>query len=375
MGINTSISAKSKEESSIQGQISLATDDYSYKPGDLVKGNVFIQMFESFSTNKLKLKLKVEECTKFNNIESKVTHFQGVTTIVDFRQNLIAPGEYQYPFSFVLPRYLPGSFEYYDRENKAYVTYILEAELPAIKPQNSIKSFLLLIVSQRLEALGIQIRKESTEKLYSFCCIPQGGATLRASLPKENFYAHEFVKILCELDNRDTRLNGKDIKAKLIQNILLKDKTGRSKLIQRVISKVHFKHFYPKRDITRFSLEIPLSDSNNPTRRYVDKCDHIDLLKDKRMVSNLQASTRSELINCTYIVELMAYYDGILIKTLGPGVKVTVAVYIPDVRVKQLDRSEHQWNPKILPEKKLNFSNYPTSEQLGIPQYLVAIKG
>jgi hypothetical protein len=369
-------SNKSKEKPVVQGEISLETDNYSYRPGDIVKGNVFIHMLESFSTDKLVLRLKVEEYTYFNNLANRISHFKNAeTSLVYFRHSLIAPGKYQYPFFFALPKNLPGSFEYYDRDHKAYVTYILEAELPASNPKNSIKNSSLLIVNQPLETLGIRVKKESHEKLYTYCCIPHGSSTLKASLPHENFYANDTIKILCELDNRDSGLNAKDIKAKLIQNILLKDKTGRCKLIQRTISKVHFKYFYPKREVSRFSLEIPMSDADNPTRVFLEKCDHIKLLKDKRLVSNLQASIKSELINCTYILELQVFYNGIFKKSAGPKVKVAIAVYIPDVRAKLVNKIQFQGKSSILPEKSLNFCNYPSPEQIGISENLVTIQG
>ncbi len=354
------------------GEICIATDSPSFKPGDLVRGNVYINMKQSFSTPSLNLNLKVEEFTHFNKSQDHKLHFQGQTIIVKFRQNLIPPGQYQYPFTFTLPLNLPGSFEYYDNENTAYITYILEASLPSLNPQNSIRNSVLLIVNQPLQSLGVCSRKESTAKLASLCCFPQGMSTLKVVLPNENFYNNDSVKVFCELDNRGTSLNGKNIKAKLIQNILLKDNLNRSTLIQRKISKVDFKHFYPAREINNFTLEMPLIDHENPTRRFIEKCDHIFLLKNKDLVASLQASTASQLITCSYILEMEACFDGYLMTSSKPEVKVPIALYIPDVRVNT--SAPREWNPTVLPEMRLDF---PTKEDLGmqgIPQQAVIIQ-
>jgi hypothetical protein len=378
--------ATSSSEKKLQaGGIMIYLDQPSYRPGDVVLGNVYINMAQSFSTSCLELILKVEQYTSFT--EEKFTDFglrkdsetryegykklyHSKAILAKFTQSLISPGQYQYPFSFTLPPNLPGSFEYYDEFNTAYVTYILEARLGTLNSTNEIKNSTLIIVNQPLQSLGVSGFRENTAKLKSWCCFPRGTSTLRVSLPKANFYTNDKVIANCEFDNLKTSLDGKNIKVTLIQNIVLKDNYGRIKQLNRHLSNLNYRNIYPHREVSKFILEIPLMDYDNPTLKYLDKCDHINLLKNSDLVSHLQASIYSDFINCTYTLKMITAYDTHFMTSRTPEVLIPLAIYIPDVRVDIEQYIPRDWNPNVFASTNVDFP-LPTAEELGIQREVV----
>ena len=167
------------------------------------------------------------------------------------------------------------------------------------------------------------------------------------------------------MDNQKTSLNGKNIRLLLIQNIVLKDNYGRVKQLNRTITKLNYRNVYPKRQSTRSVLELPIIDYNNPTLKYLDKCKHINQLKNSDLVSNLQASTRSDLINCSYLLKIKSFYNGFLMLSRTPEAILPLAINIPDVRVNISDYIPTRWNPSVQPLTKFDFP-LPTAEDLGI---------
>lgn len=386
----------------IPGGIMINLDQPSYRPGDVIKGNVFINMSQSFSTSHLELTLRVEQYTKF--IESfadeikkgKIKKFvKGITgdklnlklkeyregdkilfdssvVITKFPSDLIAPGQYQFPFNFILPMNLPGSFEYYDATNTAYTLYTLEAKLPTLNSKNVIKNQTLLIVNQSHNSLNIANQKTNSSNLTTWCCMRRGFSVLKVTIPKASFLTSDTIIAECELDNRNTSLDCINIKVSLLQKISLKDNFGRIKLLERKITELSYKNLYRNGEISKLTLELPVLDYNNPTLKFLDKCDHKFLLKNGELVSQLQASVKSDLIECSYELKIKTFYDATMFGINTPGVEIPIAIHIPDVRIDIDQFKPKDWNPNVLPVHSLTFV-LPTAEELGIVENKIVI--
>ena len=313
-----------------QGIIKLETDQVSYMPGNFIKGNIKICIFQSFCTPNLKLKLKVEECTEFNGFGGHKLHYLKEITIVNFKHEIIAPGEYDYPFNIYIPVNLPGSFEYYDKDCLAYITYILEASLKSIVPKNSIMNSILILVNQQSNFRKIPVIRENSKNLYSLICLPQGKSRLKVSINEENFLNSGSLRVFCELDNRESKLNATKIKAKIHKYILLKDNNNRSKLITRKISRVNYNYVYPKKEITKFTLEIFIKNQNISNKKYFQKCDHLNLFKNKEILNMLHTTISSEFIRCIYVLELKSFFKESFFNISGPHLKTIISMSITE---------------------------------------------
>jgi hypothetical protein len=109
-------------------------------------------------------------------------------------------------------------------------------------------------------------------------------------------------------------------------------------------------------------LEIILSDIDNPTLRNIDRCDHKYMFKDTNVISKLQATTISQLINCKYYLKVTVGYSGVYCSET-PQIQIPIIIYIPDVRYDVFNLKPNNWDPIILPSCTLDI---PTAEQLGL---------
>eukprot|EP01104_Vermistella_antarctica_P002409 TRINITY_DN12652_c0_g1_i1.p1 TRINITY_DN12652_c0_g1~~TRINITY_DN12652_c0_g1_i1.p1 ORF type:complete len:336 (-),score=66.84 TRINITY_DN12652_c0_g1_i1:59-1066(-) len=106
-----------------RGQIFLNLDKPYYMAGDLVQGNVEIDLYEVVHARRIGLKWKgvekvqlayseqVGDQTVSKIAKEKVDYFQGESDITLYHiHDCMAPGHYSYPFSYQLPSNLPGVF-------------------------------------------------------------------------------------------------------------------------------------------------------------------------------------------------------------------------------------------------------------------------
>ena len=166
---------------------------------------------------------------------------------------------------------MPGSFEYYDSTNNAYITYILEAKLSALNSNNSLSNTTLLIVNQSPQTLEIERQKTNSSNLTTCYCFERGYGILSVNIPKDRFFTYDTIIADCQLDNRNTSLDTIQIKVELAQKIHLKDNYGRSLILERNITQVNFRNLYRRKELHKFSLEIPVIDQNNPTNNLYRK--------------------------------------------------------------------------------------------------------
>ena len=98
---------------------------------------------------------------------------------------------------------------------------------------------------------------------------------------------------------------------------------------------------------------------------YIEKCHHRHLLKNPELVSNLQASVKSDLIICSYLLKIKIKYQGCLLGSDSPYVEIPLLINIPDVRLNIEAYKPTDWNPNVMAEHQFNFP-LPTAEDIGI---------
>jgi hypothetical protein len=247
------------------GGIYIHTEKLNYNPGDKVKGDIYLQLDQSYSAHQLELSLRVEQYVKFNTIENKETLvdkvlekkktftivneskkvlYNNTFVLMQFYNNIISPGQYQYPFVFEMPKDLPGSFEYYDEGTVAVTKYILECSLPTVHRSYILRNTIILFINQSIESLDIKKKEASTERIISFLMFPKGKSTLKVEIPSDYFYLGTTVKADCLLDNSLCSEKGTNIKLQFFQKIRLKTTDGKEKEISRLICEMSNKKSY-----------------------------------------------------------------------------------------------------------------------------------
>ena len=302
-------------ESPVKLVISLTQSRYT--AGDEVKGEIFIKIFETFGCTKLKLISRFEQYTQYlgedrksiplfnihkckrinkNNsdtgkklhpfkdislsenislnypmTENKIIHNLEIF-ISKFHKYRLLPGEYKYPFSFILPENIPGSFEYCDNNYYIFSRCILEAGIYTASLKNTIRAIFLIIVNQPVKFLQVIYEKIDVRNFKKLILINKGSAVLKVTILKESFLFSDTIIANCELDNRKCSLNANLIKVSLIQNIKLKFKQKITKIITRIVTSMNYPYTIYKKKLSNFTLELPILDFSNPTRYYYENC-------------------------------------------------------------------------------------------------------
>jgi len=179
---------------------------------------------------------------------------------------------------------------------------------------------------------------------------------LNVSYEKNYFCPDEKVNVICELDNTRCQLNATCIKLRLYQVISLKDKKQRVKIIRRNVAESQYQGTYLAGQENTRTLELILNDNFNPTLQHLDKCLHKHLFQDIKMISKLQATVQSPLIDCRYFFEVGTDWDSCICCSGRPTIDIPIIMYIPDLRINTQMYQPNNWNPQVMPQCEVVFS-------------------
>jgi len=253
----------------VNGSIYVNFDKPFYYPGDIVTGTIFLNILNPLETRGLELTLKIQEKIKFKDTEyrteirreinprtgieesrnvqvpieverkDKSTLFQNSCVIATMMNNLFGFGQYAYPFSFTLPNFLPGSFEYYSNDISANIRYLVKARaLRWNEHEQELETKSILVVRHSQQGFSYPSQVTNEAKLTTMCFFNKGTSRLTVSFPKNTYSMDEQLSVLCALDNRNSKLHCKNLKFQLIQTLILKShKHGNhTKYFSRIIA-------------------------------------------------------------------------------------------------------------------------------------------
>ena len=109
------------------------------------------------------------------------------------------------------------------------------------------------------------------------------------------------------------------------------------------------------------TLELMMTDRNNPTLKHIEKCKHKKYFRDPMDAAKLQASTKSNLIECSYHITASTEFNGCLCCSGFPSIDIPVVIYIPDIYADVNVFRPQNWNPQVMPMYQINIP----SEQVG----------
>ncbi len=80
--------------------------------------------------------------------------------------------------------------------------------------------------------------------------------------------------------------------------------------------------------------------------------------------SKLQASCKSELIDCSYFIRATIEYNTFLCCVDNPSIDVPIIIYIPEIERENLNYYKpHDWSPIMMPPAQVNL---PSAQDIGI---------
>ena len=237
------------------GKVQITYDKPFYHPGSQVSGNIFVQIWAHIIANDLSLKIKGKEKGQvvylkppekegdqfeYEEKSKKKEFFSYKFPIYSWGHGMpVPPGQYQFPFTFVLPNELPNSFSHHWSEHgkKCYgkIEYEVKAELDAVGPDFKAKGVFNICQAVQGQISGgtATINKE----VKMCCCISKGKTIINASFEKNQYKPGEVCQILAEVDNSESSADISDINGVLRQVITVNCGDKYKKVIEQIKEK------------------------------------------------------------------------------------------------------------------------------------------
>ena len=182
------------------GSLYVKMDKPYYNPGDQITGTVYLSLNIPYPGESLYVELKaaesfkyVEEIEKMDQNNQPYTEYklnQEKIVIMDLRLPIYTanggflPGQYAFPFSFLLPQGLPGSFYQEAPMAVAEIEYKLHAVLTTYIKAPMLKYKEKLIVNENVKSAVGNAHLSNTVEVKTCCCFDKGATKVTAQFEK-----------------------------------------------------------------------------------------------------------------------------------------------------------------------------------------------
>jgi len=245
-------------------KIYIQTNESFYFPHSFIEGSVFVNLLTEVSKFQIDLLIEGVEKVQWEEInqnanknesssgiiyekikEESELFFPHKVTLKSF-DSKIGPGDFEFPFSFILPSGLPGTCKFVYELCEAKLSYSITALLIS-QQYETLKSKTKLVVREPFPIYPpIQNMTKftiSTIQKPCICFIPRGESHLEGILMNSNtgyYISGEDVYILLNCNNLDSSIGIKIFELRLIQYLTLRNKLGKSKYYRNVVCKKEF---------------------------------------------------------------------------------------------------------------------------------------
>ena len=221
-----------------------------YYPGDKITGNVYVNIQKAWGTRGIDFQIKTKEYIRYieqvrkafkKQRQNPQTHRMETYTSYQYvdverkdektlykysylltqcNDNVINRGQYCYPFEFTLPPNLPGSFEYYDKDTSACITYTVKAKAISLRnAREMIKNENVIIVRQPYTNFNYPTNVTRTTQLG--CCSDKGCATVNLKYDKNSYSLGETVNAHIVINNSMSKVPSTCSELQIVQELCL----------------------------------------------------------------------------------------------------------------------------------------------------------
>ena len=319
------------EYSSQYGGMFIQTDLPYCISGTVVTGKIYVQINQQYPAYKLKLKIKGKEKWKWYEQKSREMRdgdrvwtewyedkhdedhnvFEYEDNIYKFSVGYIPPGQYVFPFSFVLPHDCPSTAYFTgDQKATASIKYKCKGVFEAQDhtPFKDIKYKCKLVVRQVPSQVYANLSCEQDKEIYKWwCCCSQGVTRLRALFEKNAYTSVEVARALISINNWDCSAKVNSIVFQLKQIVRLSTDHHNYLRTYKILSK-NFPGLEPNEQIENKELQINLAESKQTYQRYdgEKKLDQDEI----QLAEFIQPTTSGRWLNIQYQLEIKQKFEG-----------------------------------------------------------------
>lgn len=357
------------ESKSEYGGMFIQTDLPYCVSGTNITGKIYIQIYKQFPVERLILKIKGKEKCKWietrtrtvghgehQKIETYEVKFDENHCVFDFNQVIytfnegwIPPGQYVYPFSFVLPKECPAS-AYYTGSNRAvaYIKYSCKgifdaADYTKIK---DIKYKWRLVVRQVPNVIHENLFAEQEKVIYKcWCCWSLGKSHFKCLFEKNSYTSIETAKALVSMDNTNCKAKWERVVFNLKQIVTLNADGHQYSRSNTILSK-SFPGVDPYGNIDNQPLQINLAESKQSYQNHMH--DDIKPLSedDLKLAEFIQPTTTGRCVKIQYELEILQDYEGVCCSE-SPRWSLLMFLQPPQLPSYGLVATPAGWNPVV----------------------------
>lgn len=333
------------------GFVRLQLDSHSVVAGDQLTGSILLHLTTPAPTSRLVLKFTGKEIYSYmesrrerdwsGNIVTKkypkMTKspiIKQVFPVAVFPAQMIAPGQYSYPFMIRTPSNLLPSLLLDRGESRAEVRYRLVAK--ADRNTWAQKALAALTVTRDLNPVeGVKTLQIRPARLKSLCCFDRGAVSVSASLDKDAYFPGDTMVISFKVDNKDSGLRVSACKATIYREIALRDpSTGNRNMTEEQVNSASVPADIPagKSLLSTQTVEIPIRVVESSGKAFT------------------APTVAAKLLGCGYRVEAEAEMAGwFLCCGQKPKAVLAFSVFKRPFREVQQGEVAKDWSPVVFP--------------------------
>lgn len=214
------------------GGIHVSVGKGAYAPGETVTGTVSVNILNPIRAKSITVRISGKEKCRWNEQRTRtvdgrsetytVSHsgnhriLETIVPVMTLDENMAYSGQFQYPFSFVLPANLPGTTYIQTNGVTASVYYSVQGRLNIVGMLKSDLKFKQPLVVRQAPPFLNRLQANYSGAVTVFCCVSKGMVTMNIAAEKNAYQPGEQAGISASIDNQSRR-NFKRIVAELKQ--------------------------------------------------------------------------------------------------------------------------------------------------------------
>ena len=231
---------------------------------------------------------------------------------IKISKNSLSKGKYNFPFEVELPKDMPGSFLFLEKNTYAEVIYSIKVKTFLINnPKKIIKEIIPIVLRQKEKIFNYQKSSEYSKKIGK-CCLEQGESMIKVSMINKYSLLKDIIETNVLVNNEKCRANGNPINIELYQRITLfpsNDSENKTKIkIMKLATKYTGKNIINKKDNYNENLNFTIEKNPNFANERISQTKIYKILKESKggndlgeeLYPFLSQSIKSKYISCEY---------------------------------------------------------------------------
>jgi len=283
-------------------------------------------------------------------------------------QGYIPPGQYSFPFAFMVPKGLPGSFYFERGTSQGSIRYIIKGMLASTDRNVPIVKHERDIVIRENLYQQIQTREVLIDKnIKSCCCCSKGRLNIKTHFEKNAYAPGETARMITEIDNSQCSSAISSLKFQLVQNIHLQAHAHR-KTIPTVICSDGLGRVAggAQKEVKESSIKLPPGQEGKVIEYQINDQGEVDENDDESaLVSKITPSVNGYLVKSNFVLKLKTEIDACICCDVSPEALLPIQVYSVSL-LQEPQPYVANWQPVQMPVSNLsvNMLSVPADYQL-----------